>query len=426
MRAGTGYTGAMSLKLIPVAHVTRGMFLDGFEGSWFEHDLWKTRFLIEDDATLERVRNSGARHVWIDVSRGIDVAETPVAVPAPVGQLPDAGAATVRASTLDDELRNAAVIRERSRAVMAGLYTDARMGNSIDIGRCAPVVDDVVGSIHRNGDALVSLVRLKTADDYTYMHSVAVCALMVSLGRQSGMSDAECREAGLAGLLHDIGKVSIPLEILNKPGKLTDAEYEVMRQHPASGWQLLREAGVGSEPVLDVVRHHHERFDGDGYPDRLHGAALSPIARMGAICDVYDAITSNRPYKRAWDPAASIAQMASWKGQFDPDLLKAFIRAVGIYPTGSLVCLESGKLAVVLEQNPQRLTSPRVKVFFSTSSMLALRPAVVDLAAPSVRDRIESRESPEKWRFGYLHSLWAGDSEIALALDDEVGRRNCG
>jgi putative nucleotidyltransferase with HDIG domain len=416
----------MSLKLIPVTDLTRGMYVKGFEGSWLEHRLWKTRFVIEDEAALERVRTSGAAQVWIDVSRGVDVPDGRAAAPQLAEAKPRATTEPTSGVSLNDEMRNAVAIRERSRALLTELFTDARMGKSISTTRCAPVVNEVVDSLQRNSDALVSLVRLKTKDDYTYMHSVAVCALMVSLGRQTGMSDAECRDAGMAGLLHDIGKVAMPLEVLNKPGKLTDVEYDLMRHHPERGWEMLQEAGVTSDPVLDVARHHHERCDGAGYPDRLSGDALSRIARMGAICDVYDAVTSNRPYKRAWDPAESIAQMATWKGHFDPDLLKSFIRAVGIYPTGSLVRLGSGKLAVVLEQNARQLTAPKVKVFFSTRSGIPLRPEVMDLAEMPARDHIECRESPEKWQFGYLNSLWAGDSQIALALDREATRHGTG
>ena len=413
------------MKLIPVTSVTKGMYLKGFEGSWFEHSLWKTRFVIRDDEMLERVRTCGAQEVWIDVSLGIDVPEMP-APETGTSQPEPEQAPTVRSVSLEEELRSAEALRVRSRALVKNLFADARMGKSIDTTKCAPLVNDVVESIHRNGSALVSLARLKTADDYTYMHSVAVCALMVSLGRQMELSDDECREAGMAGLLHDLGKVAMPLEVLNKPGKLTDEEFAIMKAHPARGWEMLREAGVTDAAVLDVVRHHHERIDGKGYPDCLSGDALSRIARMGAICDVYDAVTSNRPYKRAWDPAESIAQMASWKGHFDPDLLKAFIRSVGIYPTGSLVRLKSGKLAVVLEQNPKRLTAPKVKVFFSTKSGMQIKPEVWDLAESYARDSIECRESPEKWPFAFLNSLWAGDSEIAMALDEEARRQGQG
>jgi HD-GYP domain-containing protein (c-di-GMP phosphodiesterase class II) len=416
----------MSKKRIPVSSLTTGMYLDGIESGWLNHDLWKTHFLIEDELALQRVRSSGVSEVWIDTARGVDLPDQPDIprlAPAPPRPVVIPKPAKPPSISLADEMQAATAIHERSLKIMASLLVDARMGRSIDTARCTPVVNAVIESVQRNGDALESLTRLKHADDYTYQHSIAVCALMVSLGRRMGFSDDECREAGLAGLLLDFGKLSVPPEVMNKPGKLTVAEQKLMRLHSAQGSRMLQEAGVTSEWVLDVAHHHHERMDGLGYPDRLSGPALSQIARMGAICDVYDAITSNRPYRRGCDPAESLAQMIASKGQFDPDVLMAFVATVGIYPTGSLVRLASGRLAVVLEQNPQRLTAPRVKVFFSTNGGVPLRPEVVDLALIDDRDRIEARENPGKWRFGFLNSLWAGDAEIALALDEESAQR---
>jgi len=140
---------------------------------------------------------------------------------------------------------------------------------------------------------------------------------MVSLARQLGLSEDLVREAGLAGLLHDVGKMTMPVEVLNKPGSLTDAEFVVMRSHPERGHALLLAAGSIPASALDVCLHHHEKYDGSGYPYRLQGEAISLFARMGAVCDVYDAITSNRPYKKAWNPAESLARMAQWTGHFD-------------------------------------------------------------------------------------------------------------
>ena len=287
------------------------------------------------------------------------------------------------------------------------MFGEARLGHAVDAEKCLPLVEEISASVARNGGALISLARLKTKDAYTYMHSVAVCALMVALARQLGLDEDECRLAGAAGLMHDIGKALMPLDVLNKPGKLTEEEFAVIRTHPARGHALLVEGRGATAETLDVVLHHHERFDGKGYPFGLPPAALSRLARMGAVCDVYDAITSNRPYKAGWDPAESIAKMASWNGHFDPAVFAAFVKSLGIYPVGSLVRLHSGRLAVVVEQNPDKLTAPRVKVFFSTKSQLHITPELVDLARPGCSDRIVAREGADKDRYRSTDELWA-------------------
>jgi putative nucleotidyltransferase with HDIG domain len=317
------------------------------------------------------------------------------------------GTFLVRSGVLTSVHAFATDIIKRSKAAVVALFAEARMGNAIDTSACGPLVNDIVESVDRNGDALISLCRLKIADEYTYMHSVSVCALMVSLGRQLGLDEATCRDAGMAGLLHDLGKASMPQEILNKPGKLTDEEFTIIKSHPVKGYETLLESGVDNQRVLDVCRHHHERMDGTGYPDKLAEANLSLIARMSAVCDVYDAVTSNRPYKAGWDPAESVGRMASWQGHFDPVVLQTFIKTIGIYPVGSLVRMASGKLAVVVEQNPAKLTAPKVKLFFSTKSGMPLEPKLVDLMESHAREKIVARESPENWNFGYLNDLWA-------------------
>jgi HD-GYP domain-containing protein (c-di-GMP phosphodiesterase class II) len=307
---------------------------------------------------------------------------------------------------MHEELQHAARVCRNARRAVASMFGDARLGRALDVEHTLPLVAEISDSVFRNPDALVSLARLKTHDDYSFMHSVAVCALMVALGRQLGLDEQACRDAGHAGLLHDIGKALMPPELLNKPGQLTDDEYGVMKTHPARGHALLLEGRGAGESALDVCLHHHERVDGSGYPHRIAGDRLTLLARMGAVCDVYDVITSNRPYKAGWDPAESIARMATWTGHFDEPVLAAFVRSVGIHPTGSLVRMASGRLGVVVEQNAGKPAAPVVKLFFSTRTQLPIAPLRLDLAAAPGAERIVAREAPERWGFRQLDDLW--------------------
>jgi hypothetical protein len=166
------------------------------------------------------------------------------------------------------------------------------------------------------------------------------------------------------------------------------------------------------EIALDVCLHHHEKVDGTGYPYRLDGSAISLYAKMGSVCDVYDAITSNRPYKTGWNPAESIRQMAEWsKSHFDERVFHAFVKSVGIYPVGSLVRMASGRLGVVTEQNEGGLTTPRVKLFFSIKADARIPAEIIDLSHKGMVDRIIGREDPEKWEFRDLDTMWADHSD---------------
>ena len=265
-----------------------------------------------------------------------------------------------------------------------------------------------MASANRNSCAMVSLLRLKTASDFTYMHCIAVCALMVVLAKRLGFSHEEVRTAGLAGLFHDLGKAALPIEILHKPEKLSESEFEIIRQHPVEGDRLLQASGI-DPAIRDVCLNHHSRTDGSGYPNKLKGNEISQLAKMAAVCDVYDAISSGRPYMSAWDPAESIRKMAEWTtGHFDPVVFHAFVKCIGIYPVGSLVRLGSGRLGVVVGQSPLSLLTPSVNVFFSTKLNARIAPEVIDLAAPGCGETIEAREDPARWNFPDLFTLWSG------------------
>lgn len=398
------------LKKIPVSELRLGMHLQAFCGAWLDHPFWRTKFVLTDPNDLMLVRESTISEVWIDISKGLDVepGSAAAAVNAEiVEKLPEPPPAKIEKASFNDEVKRASRIVAKGKEAVVSMFQEARMGKAIEAEAAAPLVEEISNSVMRNPGALISLARLKTADDYTFMHSVAVCALMIALARQLGLDEQQTRDAGMAGLLHDLGKAMIPLEVLNKPGKLTDTEFALVKTHPAEGYKLLLEGKGVSEVMLDVCLHHHEKIDGSGYPKGLNGETMSLFAKMGAVCDVYDAITSNRPYKAGWDPAESIKRMAEWKGHFDPAVFQAFVKSLGIYPVGSLVRLESGKLGVVIEQGEQSLLKPKVKVFFSTKAQAYIKPETIDLARSP--EKIAGREEASKWGIKDVDRYWAAE-----------------
>jgi putative nucleotidyltransferase with HDIG domain len=356
------------------------------------------------------IAESSIKEVWIDISKGSDIADSDgdtAVVVATSDEIPPEPPVVQEKASFNEEVKRASKIVAKGKEAVVSMFQEARMGKAIEAEAAAPLVEEISNSVMRNPGALISLARLKTADDYTFMHSVAVCALMIALARQLNLDEQQVREAGMAGLLHDLGKAMMPMEVLNKPGKLTDAEFDLIKTHPEEGYKLLLEGKGVSDVIKDVCLHHHEKVDGSGYPKGLNSETMSLFAKMGAVCDVYDAVTSNRPYKAGWDPAESIKRMAEWKGHFDPTVFQAFVKSLGIYPIGSLVKLASGKLGVVIEQGEQSLLKPKVKVFFSTKSQAYIKPEIVDLARSP--EKIAGREDAAKWGIKDIDRYWAGD-----------------
>jgi HD-GYP domain-containing protein (c-di-GMP phosphodiesterase class II) len=400
----------LMLKKISVEQLCLGMHLQDFCGAWLDHPFWRTKFVLTDSKDIQLILASPIKEVWINISKGLDIntdeagSESTQVI---AEEIPPTPPVVQKKTSFDDEVKRAANICAKGKEAVVSMFQEARMGKAIEAEAAAPLVEEISNSVLRNPGALISLARLKTADDYTFMHSVAVCALMIALARKLGLDEQQTRDAGMAGLLHDLGKAMIPIEILNKPGKLTDEEFDLVKTHPEEGHKLLL-GGIGiSEMTRDVCLHHHEKIDGSGYPKRLTGETMSLFAKMGAVCDVYDAVTSNRPYKAGWDPAESIKRMAEWKGHFDPVVFQAFVKSLGIYPIGSFIRLESGKLGVVVEQGEQSLLKPKVRVFFSTKSQAYIKPETIDLARSP--EKIAGREDAAKWGIKDIDRYWIGD-----------------
>jgi HD-GYP domain-containing protein (c-di-GMP phosphodiesterase class II) len=396
------------LKKIDSSQLRTGMFIHALDCGWMEHPFVRNRFVLTTDDEIQKIVAAGIRGVTIDASRGLDLDHAPTvqevrsSLDTQMVALAAEPVTVARRVTLAEELERAAKIRIQARGLVRNVMQDARLGKAAEVGQVAPVVQDITESILRNPGALMGLSRLKTKDDYTFLHSVSVCTLLVAFCGARKMDTATIYEAGLGGLLHDTGKALVPDSILNKPGRLTDAEFALVKRHPRDGWELLRHVSEIGPIPLDITLHHHERRDGSGYPDAQGGDGISELAQMAAIVDVYDAITSDRSYHKGMPASDALRKLLEWSpAHFNPALVQEFIRCVGIYPVGTLVLLESGRLGVVVEAHESSLLTPKVNVFFNTKSNAYIRPEALDLARPlglGGGDRIVRHESSERWQ----------------------------
>lgn len=382
------------IKTIAIEQLRVGMYVTALDRPWLDHSLLVTRFLVKDAAMLRKVRDTGIRHVSIDTAKGLDILPEASGVSAPRIALPvDAPARPPHVTTLEERPRAEALFGEAT-ALVKGLMQDARLGNPLDLEQLEPVAERMIGSVLRNPHALLSVCRLKRKDEYTFMHSVSVAALMVAFARLLGLPEDEMCALAKGALVHDVGKILVPDIILNKPDKLSAQEMERMRAHVDDGATLLRDRSL-PDIALDVVTGHHERMDGSGYPLGLAGDALSRAMRMSAIVDVYDALTSVRIYKGAWEPSFALKKLLEWSPvQFDATLVQQFIRCVGIYPVGSMVELNSGRVGFVVDQG-EDMRQPVVRVVYHARHRHYLMPQNIELA--NARDDVVRVVSPAEF-----------------------------
>jgi len=358
------------IRRIAVDRLEVGMYVHDINCPWLEHPFARNNFLIRSGKTLDAIRRLGIHELFIDLARGRGVgedamtgaqaeAETNARLREVLEEIED----EPRRVSLALEIDRARLLHKEAGKLVRGLMNDVRLGRQIDLEKIDPLVENMVDSIFRNQDAMLPLIRLKDHDDYTFQHSVSVCALLVAFARGLGLERETIKQVAIGGLLHDVGKARVPDEILNKPAKLTDAEFAKMKSHVVQSIVILQNTPGISQLALEVAGQHHERFDGSGYPNALKGEEISYFGRMGAIVDVYDAITSNRVYHKGMSPTAALGRILEWSAHhFDPQMVRAFIRSIGIYPSGSLVRLASGRLAVVVEQHPDKPALPKVRV----------------------------------------------------------------
>ncbi len=401
------------------------MYVAELDRPWRETPFLFQGFEIRDEDDLAKLRQY-CRHVFIETREEVTVKPRSFAPPprAPVAPAqPHHEAAShlkisdysvlqrfqpgarhtpryVDQVTLEQELPQARELAAHVHTVVATTMEDARLGRSLDAPRVRQYVSQMVDSIIRNPDALLWLNELKHKDRYTLEHSVRVCVLALAFGRHLELPPEELQVLGLGALLHDIGKMKVPNEILNKPGRLTEAEFEIMKSHVPQGVAILEATSQIPEAAIEVARCHHERFNGAGYAGGLRGETIGLFGAIGAIVDCYDAITSDRVYHNGMAAHEALGKMYAWRQtDFHPGLVEQFIQCMGVFPIGSIVELSTGAIGVVIAQHRTRRLRPRVALVLNADKKPFEQAKIVDLMDVDIHD-LEIRSCLPSGSFG--------------------------
>ncbi len=388
-------------KKIAVHDLRCGMFISQLDCNWLDTPFMFQGFLIETDAQIEEVKRY-CQHVYIDIEQGYDILVSHAPSPESTNDILQTESEKSRKtdfailkkftpgykhppryqdqSVLEEELTQAKLVVSQTRNTVYSIMEDARLGRSIDTPGAKKAVADMVDSVIRNPDALTCLNQLKKKDEYTALHSLRVCVLALAFGRHLELSIEELNILGVGALLHDIGKMKVPNDILNKPDKLTGVEFELMKSHVPLGVAILEETKGILPASIEVARSHHERFNGSGYAFGTKGSQIGLFGSIGAIVDCYDAITSDRSYHTGMSAHDALKKMYSWRGtDFHPGLVEQFIQCMGIYPIGSLVELNNGSIGVVISVNRLRRLKPKLALVLNPEKVPYTPARIVDL-----------------------------------------------
>lgn len=389
---------SMKIKVF-VEDLKMGMYISELDHPWIESPFMFQGFSISNDEELVQVKAT-CQYVYVDTEKSpYDVAARLQNLSGHTKQQPIkkkkrkptkidfTDTTTLNRTNFDksaftENLVKARKARDKTRGYIDDMLAQAKMGKIIDTHSAKTLVAELANNIVENLDASMWLTQLKSRDEYTAIHSLNVCVLSLTFGRSLGLSIHELEELGLGALLHDIGKMQVPLEILNKPGRLTTEEFEIMKSHPAKGYEMLLQDKTLSPEVLNIVRSHHERLNGQGYPDKLADTNISYFTRIVTIVDVYDAVTSDRVYHDGMTPHEALKKLYEWMpDNFDTELMQAFIKTIGIYPVGSVVELKTGHIGIVVRLNETHRLKPVVMLVLNRHKEYYPRRKLVNLAS---------------------------------------------
>lgn len=385
-------------KKIHVGELRVGMFVSKLDRDWLDTPFIMQGFLIESLEDIDIV-SEFCEYVWVDAvqSRRAGPSSGPgsaTSAPVPTHYIHDV--------PLREEQQKVLGIYREARSITKSMLNGIRLSGSIDTAQAKATVNDCVNSILRNPDALMWMAKIRDESEYTAEHCLNVCILAVAFGRHLGMDENELQNLGLCGLLHDVGKMRVPPEILHKPARLTPKEMRMMMAHTVHGRNLLLSAKGIYQGAIDVAYSHHERLDGTGYPRKLPGHGISRFSRIIAIVDAYDAMTVDRCYSSAKTSTEALKILYKARGShFDDELVLQFIKSVGLYPPGSIVELYSGHVGVVVETNRKFRHLPRVVLLLDEQKQTLKKEELIDLS------RIESGELNRRY---LIKQVWKDKS----------------
>ncbi|MBF0192959.1 MAG: HD-GYP domain-containing protein [Magnetococcales bacterium] len=411
------------IKKISIDQLEAGMFVNDFNHDWKnpccqdkDPNAFRGARFIQTDDEVRAIINHGITELYIDSEKGKDVESAQSAqdieasLEAQMRALDDDfedEPKPVREVHFNDEVKQASQAKDQARKLVGNILVDSRLGKQVTLAPVKDAVTQMAESMFRNPDAILSLSLIKKRDEYTFMHSVNVGVFLMSFCRAMEMKEEEIINVGIGGMLHDIGKMHTPEEVLNKKGKLTDEEFAIMQEHVVFSRKILEDTPGIEDISIKVAAQHHERFDGTGYPMGLKGDDINFFGQMAAIVDVYDAITSDRCYHKGNPPNLALKRMLDWsKHHFNMELFQKFIQCVGIYPMGTLVRLKNNLVGVVLRPNKESLLHPVIKIVLNAKTKKLVQPKELNLLAfkDAKQDKktegfaIAGAESSEKWK----------------------------
>lgn len=383
-----------------------GMYISELDHPWIESPFLFQGFQLKNDEEIQQVQAT-CKYVYVDTEKTpFDVQAnlksiTPEQKPVQKKnkkptKIDFTDTVTLKKAKFDkssftENLINARNARDKTRSYIDSMLSEAKMGRVVNTQKAKELVAELANNIASSLDASMWLTQLKNRDEYTAIHSLNVCVLSLTFGKALKLPKDQLHELGLGALLHDVGKMLVPLNILNKPGKLTDEEFEKMKEHPVLGFKLVSKDKNLSKDVLAIIRGHHERISGNGYPDKLTESNISLFTKIVSITDVYDAVTSDRVYHDGMTPHDAMQRLYEWMpGNFDAELMQKFIRTLGIYPIGSVVELKTGHIGLVVKLNENHRMKPVVMLVMNRNKEFYPRRKLVNLAS-SIWEKKEGR-----------------------------------